>query len=546
MKGVRKLLVWVIHNSPSIVKRSSIVEQELNVSGGTFARRIPSVRCREYPMREHLVLYVNGRRHEVGGSDAFLTLSEFLRTRLRLTGTKIVCSEGDCGSCSVLVGRPSPYDFRFEYRAIDSCIQLMFQLDGTHIVTVEGLRRDKELTPVQQAMVELHGSQCGYCTPGFVVAMTGLLENNTSPREEEWRCGLTGNLCRCTGYSSILAAGIQAAGEDQQKIAELYPQEQMAQEFISLLEEPFLVRDGAREVYGPEAPYEATNYLAANPGAKAVSGGTDVGVQLNKRMIAPEKFVVLNRMRALLGSGYMPDGEHGAKGYVGYIARGQYPNGLIFCSAFDRWTDIEAACRQHVPQFADNIAIFGSPQIRNVGTIGGNLVNASPIADSIPFLLVMEATLTIAVPHAKDRQLNINDFYLGYRKTALQPGEILTGIQFAVPAANQQLSLYKISRRRDLDISTFTAAILLTIENETIVEARIALGAVGPTVIRVKQTEAYLRGKPFNESVMQAAGELAAQEVTPISDVRGSADFRWQLVRNVFLKFFHERGSVAA
>jgi xanthine dehydrogenase small subunit len=135
---------------------------------------------------------------------------------------------------------------------------------------------------------------------------------------------------------------------------------------------------------------------------------------------------------------------------------------------------------------------------------------------------------------------------LGYRKTALQPGELLAHVIFRLPAENQQLSLYKVSRRRDLDIATFTAAMLLTIENETIQEARIALGAVGPTVIRVKQTEAYLKGKPFSESVMQAAGELAAQEVTPISDVRGSADFRWQLVRNVFLKFFHERRSAAA
>ena len=483
-------------------------------------------------MREQLVLYVNGRRHEVAGSDAFLTLSQFLRERLRLTGTKIVCSEGDCGSCSVLVGTPSPRDFRFNYRAVDSCILLMFQLDGTHVVTVEGLRTGDELTPVQQAMVELHGSQCGYCTPGFVVAMSGLLENNPAPREDEWRRGLTGNLCRCTGYASILAAGKHAAAEEQKKLAELYPQEAMDQEFLGLYEEPFLIRAGTREVYGALTPFEAANYLAANPTAKIVSGGTDVGVQLNKRMIAPDKFVVLNRVRSMLGSGFLRDER--------------FPQGGIVCSALDTWTAVETACRQHVPQFADIISVFGSPQIRNVGTIGGNLVNASPIADSIPFLMVMDATLAIAGPGGKDRTISINDFYLGYRKTALQPGEILTTVLFPVPAANQQLSLYKVSRRRDLDISTFTAALLLTIENETIQEARIALGGVGPTVVRAKQTESYLRGKPFTESVMQAAGEVAASEVTPISDVRGSADFRFQLTRNVFLKFFHERRSAAA
>ncbi|WP_254512574.1 xanthine dehydrogenase small subunit [Anatilimnocola floriformis] len=491
-------------------------------------------------MREHLVLYVNGRRHEVRGSDAFLTLSEYLRTRLRLTGTKIVCSEGDCGSCSVLVGRfyegtpEGAYDDRLEYHVVDSCIQLMFQLDGTHIVTVEGLRRGDELSPVQSSMVELHGSQCGYCTPGFAVAMTGLLENKSQPTEEEWRCGLTGNLCRCTGYSSILAAAMQAAGANPEKIVALYPEFEMCQEFQPLARTAFHLRDGSREVYGPIDTHDAVSYLVANPAAKVVSGGTDVGVQLNKRMIAPEKFVSLNRIRNLQG--------------VGIVYKDGKFDGSICCGAAATWSELLPPyfLAEFPSQLGEIVAVFGSPQIRNVGTIGGNLVNASPIADSIPFFMVMDAMLLIVGPERKSRVVNINDFYLGYRKTALQPAELLTGLTFFPPAANQQLSLYKISRRRDLDISTFTAAILLTIENETIVEARIALGAVGPTVIRVKQTEAFLKDKPFSESTMQAAGELAAQEVTPISDVRGSADFRWQLVRNVFLKFFHERRSVAA
>jgi xanthine dehydrogenase small subunit len=481
-------------------------------------------------MREQLVLYVNSRRLEIAGSDAFLPLSEFLRTRLRLTGTKVVCAEGDCGSCSVLVGRLS-ID-AIEYRAVDSCIQLMFQLDGTHIVTVEGLRRGEELSPVQQSMVELHGSQCGYCTPGFVVAMTGLLENQTQPTEDEWRCGLTGNLCRCTGYTSILAAGRQAAGAERKRIAEIYPEKEMLAEFVNLAATPFRLRDESREVYGPIDQHAAADYFAANPTAKVVAGGTDVGVQFNKRMIAPEKFLCLNRLLNFQGVHYMPSAINS--------------DGEVYCGAGARWTDVEVVVRPYVPQFADIISIFGSPQIRNVGTVGGNLVNASPIADSIPFLMVMDAELTIAGPGRGVRTLNIDEFYLGYRRTALKPGELLSSLIFLLPTEHQQLSLYKVSRRRDLDISTFTAALLLTIENETIQEARIALGAVGPTVQRARKTEVFLRGKPFSESVMQAAGELAVAEVTPISDVRGSADFRWQLTRNVFLKFFHERRSAAA
>jgi xanthine dehydrogenase small subunit len=464
---------------------------------------------------------------------------------LRLTGTKIVCAEGDCGSCSVLVGRPrytehgkwwsaegATREYRLEYYTVDACIQLMFQLDSTHIVTVEGLRTGEILTPVQQAMVDLHGSQCGYCTPGFVVAMTGLLENNPLPSEDEWRCGLAGNLCRCTGYSSILAAGKQAACEAQKRLAELYPDEEMLAEIRVLAQLKFHIQHGRCEVYGPIDKYDAAEYLAANPTAKVVAGGTDVGVQLNKRMIAVEKFLTLNRLNDFQEAFYETSAIH--------------PDGLINCQAGANWTAVEAACRPHVPQFADIISIFGSPQIRNIGTIGGNLVNASPIADSIPFLMVMNAVLLVIRPNFEDREIGINDFYLGYRQTALQPGELLASVTFFLPGKNQQLSLFKVSRRRDLDISTFTAALLLTIENETIQDARIALGAVGPTVLRVKKTEAFLRGKPFTEQTMQAAGELAVEEVTPISDVRGSADFRWQLTRNVFLKFFHQRRSAAA
>ncbi len=474
-------------------------------------------------MREQLVLYVNGRRLEVAGSDAFLPLSEFLRTRLRLTGTKVVCAEGDCGSCSVLVGRLA--DGTLEYRSIDSCIQLMFQLDGTHIVTVEGLRRGEELSPVQRSMVELHGSQCGYCTPGFVVAMTGLLENKTQPTEDEWRCGLTGNLCRCTGYTSILAAARQATSAPQQTIAELHPDQEMCEEFARLANEPLNIRSSAQTVCGPIALSAATEFLATNPTAKIIAGGTDVGVQINKRIIAPEKFLDLNRIAELTGI--------------------SIKDGQIICGARVRWVDVEAICQAEVPEFAEIISIFGSPQIRHVGTIGGNIINASPIADSLPFLFVSDAELEIAGSQGT-RSVNINSFYHGYRKTDLRPGELLKSIHFPLPAANQQLSLYKVSRRRDLDISTFTAALLLTIQNETIQDARIALGAVGPTVLRARKTEAFLCGKPFTESVMQAAGELAVEEVTPISDVRGSADFRWQLTRNVFLKFFHERRSAVA
>lgn len=474
-------------------------------------------------MRDHIVVYVNGRRHSVRGKEAFLSLAEFLRDRLRLTGTKVVCSEGDCGSCSVLVGRLKGGEI--EYRAVDSCIQFLFQLDGTHIVTIEGLRCGDELTPLQQAMVTHHGSQCGYCTPGFVVAMTGLLERRAELDEEAWRCGLTGNLCRCTGYASILEAGRHATNKSYLPLAEVYPAAEMTAEFRRIEQEPLAIEDGRRSVFSPVDLSSTIEFLAANPNAKIVAGGTDVGVQLNKRTISPSVILDLNRVAEL--TGIELDGD------------------AIVCGARVPWVELEAICRQRAPEFGEIISIFGSPQIRHVGTIGGNIVNASPIADSLPFLFVTESELKITGPKGL-RTINIHDFYRGYRKTDLKPGELLTRVRIPLPTANQHLSLYKISRRRDLDIATFTAAILLELSGEKIADARIALGAVGPTVLRARQTEAFLRHKTLSEAVMQAAGNIAADEISPIGDVRGSADFRRQLTRNIFLKWYHEFTQKAA
>jgi xanthine dehydrogenase small subunit len=208
------------------------------------------------------------------------------------------------------------------------------------------------------------------------------------------------------------------------------------------------------------------------------------------------------------------------------------------------WTEIEEACRDTVPEFHSIVSIFGSPQIRHVGTIGGNIINASPIADSLPFLFVAGATLELQ-SHDGTRTVYINDFYQGYKKFDLRPGELLTRVRVPLPSSGDMLRLVKVSRRRDLDIATFTAAILMRLEGDEIAEARLAFGAVGPTILRPRRTEEFLRGKPFSEATMRAAGDVAVGEITPISDVRGSAEYRYQLTRNVLLKFYHEQALAA-
>ncbi len=487
--------------------------------------------------RDHLVLFINGKRREVQGSDCFLSLSDFLRYRLGLVGTKIVCSEGDCGSCTVLVGKPDrkPGGPAFRHQPIDSCIRLMFQLDGVHVVTIEGLRHGSELTPIQQAMVDCHGSQCGFCTPGFVMAMTGVHEqcNGDAPSEDDWRHALTGNLCRCTGYTPILKAAKQAIPDDLDRdlatLNDVYSPEPMIRELATLADNVLDLRgdccEGERRAYCPITIDEAIAFQSENPQAKIVAGATDVGVQLNKRVIEPTTtFLDLNRVTEL--EGVRVDGDENAK--------------TIVAGARSAWTELLELCRAEAPEFAEIISVFGSPQIRHVGTIGGNIINASPIADSLPFLFVMEAELELAGPAGR-RQVNINQFYHGYKKLDLRPDELLTSIRIPLPKADELLRLYKISRRRDLDISTFTAAIRMRLDGDTIREAALAYGAVGPTVLRLRRTEDYLRGQSFSEETMQAAGDMAIEEITPISDVRGSKDYRYQLARNVLLKFYHEQ-----
>ncbi|HEX3601110.1 MAG TPA: FAD binding domain-containing protein [Lacipirellulaceae bacterium] len=474
-------------------------------------------------MLDHLLIWVNGRRHEIRGHEAFLSLSDFLRRSLGLTGTKVVCSEGDCGACSVLIGRPNASGSALTYRPIDSCIQFLFQLDGAHVVTVEGLGGETNPSAVQQAMIECHGSQCGFCTPGFVVAMTGLLEDRDELDESSMRCGLTGNLCRCTGYTPIIDAGRNIDVAEHERIESRFPGDTILNEFEQRRGQEVGVRaewDEQEHFFISPANLDGvTAALAEHPDCIIVAGATDIGVRINKSLTIPRKILDLNR--------------------VDELAAVRVEDGQIILGARTSWSTIEKLSQEHVPEFQKIVAVFGAPQIRHVGTIGGNIVNASPIADSLPFLHVMEASLELRSAAGK-RLVNINDFYQGYKKLDLRPGELVARVLIPLPPASDILRLYKISRRRDLDISTFTAAIRLRLDGDTIADAAIALGAVGPIVIRARKTESFLQGRPLTEETMLQAGDVAVSEITPISDVRGAADYRFRLTRNVLLKFFHE------
>jgi xanthine dehydrogenase small subunit len=261
-----------------------------------------------------------------------------------------------------------------------------------------------------------------------------------------------------------------------------------------------------------------------HPDATIVAGATDVGVRFNKTLALPTRILDLNR--------------------VAELEQIDIENGEMSLGARASWTAIERLCKDTVPEFHKIVSIFGAPQIRHVGTIGGNIANASPIADSLPFLYVMDTTLELRSAGGT-RSVPITDFYHGYKKLDLRPGELIVRVRVPMPAADDLLRLYKVSRRRDLDIATFTAAIRLRLEGDMIERAAIAFGAVGPTVIRARRTEHFLRGRSFDEETMLAAGEVAVEEISPISDVRGAADYRYRLTRNILLKFWYETQTVA-
>lgn len=458
-------------------------------------------------MRDFLLVHVNGEPHRIEGERAFLTLSRFLRYDQRATGTKIVCEEGDCGACTVLIGRRE--NGALKYRPINSCIQFLFQLDCTHVVTVEGLTKNGELTPLQDAMVRCHGAQCGYCTPGFVMAMAGMCENDS----RDARRDLTGNLCRCTGYESIIKAADEV--QNQPKIEQLYASAPILEAIAEVETTPVQIGNFAK----PTQLDEAIRFKAEHPNTVIVQGATDFGVWRTKRNFAPEAILSLDAIAGLND--------------IRLEERTLSVGGRVSLAQF------EEAVRELVPALAPVMERFGSPQIKNAGTLAGNIANASPIADTLPFLYVMNAALELTGANGT-RNVAISDFYLGYKKLDLRADELITRIRIPLPADGDTLRLYKISKRSHLDISTFTAAMLMTRNDGKIDAMRVAYGGVGPVVMRLKQTEDFLGGRAFTKETFVEAGEIARNEIAPIDDVRGSREFRLQLAENIMQRFFHE------
>lgn len=472
-------------------------------------------------MRQEIVFYVNGVKKSVSGQDVFLSLSSYLRYEAHLTGTKVVCAEGDCGACTVMMSAWTPQGFK-EYQSLNSCIAMVFSMDGANLVTVEGLKNAEEgadnYTEVQCSMIRNFGGQCGFCTPGFVMSITSMFEiKSTQNRSEQnVKNHLTGNLCRCTGYQPIIKAALDVNLEKHVLVKHKFPPIDVSNQMKN---EVFITTPDC-DYYAPRTLQRACDYLTKNTEVQIYSGGTDLGVQINKAFIKPKKILSLHLIEEL------------------YTLKNE--NSQVWVGARVSLTELQKFIQDKIPSMDHFLNIFASPQIKNVATLIGNIVNASPIADMIPVLMALDAEVVIYGP-AGPRTIELKDFYLGYKKINLSKDEIVIQLKFGIPNyKNNKVQNYKVSQRRDLDISTINASFNFCMQGAKIIRARLVYGGVAATVIRLTAIENQIEGQDVSKQMVVDFKKRIRAAIQPLSDLRGSAEYRKLVAANLFEKFMNE------
>jgi len=453
--------------------------------------------------------------HEIKNLDPNETILNFIRLRLKKTGTKEGCAEGGCGACTVVIGELKKNNI--VYKTINSCIAFTTSLEGKQLLVVEDLiQKDGSLHPVQSAMVNFHGSQCGFCTPGFVMSLFSMYKNNTSYDKKTIEESISGNLCRCTGYRPTIDAAISLNNKkpDQFKINE--------KKTIILLKKispkNIYINNKNKKYFAPRTVIELKKIIKKNPNLKFLSGGTDLSLIVTKQKKDIKNIIYLNSIDEL-----------------NYIKEN---NKYIEIGATTPLRKFELFIKKYYPDFNTILKRYGSIQIRNIATIAGNIVTASPIGDSLPLLLSLDASISIESFNTKTI-LSLKDFFISYRKTKLKKGQFISSIRIPIYKKNI-FKAFKISKRIDDDISSVCASFNVAIVNKKIKNIKIAYGGMAPIPKRAIHCEKILLNSDFSEEVILKAQISLETDFQPISDMRASKNYRMEIAKNLLLKCFTE------